>query len=175
MESKFQMKKTIQISTLTRSFERSLCIAALIMVTGFVSGCANFYAGREQPEIHLTSIQPLPREGLEQRFLIGLNIVNPDRRKLNISGLSYSLLLNGRKVASGVSGKMTPIPGFSESKVRLQASTNLISSLRVMAGLLSDPNPIVDYEIVTKIRTSWWPMPIELSEQGSIGLGDYSP
>ncbi len=167
------MGKIIQIGKLTCSIEKPLCTVVLIMVTGFLSGCANFYMGREQPEIHLTSIQPLPREGLEQRFLIGLNIVNPDRRNLNISGLSYSLLLNGRKVASGVSGKMTPIPGFSESKVRLQASTNLISSLRVVADLLRESNPVVDYEIATKIRTSWWPMPIELSEQGSIGLGDY--
>ncbi len=144
------------------------CLALMLL-----AGCANFYSGREQPEIHLTSIQPLPRDGLEQRFLIDLNIVNLDSRKLSISGLSYSLRLNGRKVASGVSGKMTPIPGFSEAKVRLQASTNLISSLRVVAELLSDPNPTVDYELVTKIRTSWWPVPIELTEQGSIGLGGY--
>lgn len=168
------MKQIMQVSKLARSIHRPLCVAVLVMVSGFMSGCANFYSGREQPEIHLTSIQPLPREGLEQRFLIGLNIVNPDRRKLNISGLSYSLLLNGRKVASGVSGKMTPIPGFSESKVRLQASTNLISSLRVVADLLSNKNSVVDYEIVTKIRTSWWPAPIELSEQGSIELSDYT-
>lgn len=147
-------------------------IACLPVV--LLAGCATFYPGRAQPEIHLTSIQVLPREGLEQRFLIGLNIVNVNSARLNISGLSYSLLLNGRKVASGVSGKMTPIPGFSESRVRLQASTNLISSLRVVAELLSEGTPTVDYELVTKIHTSWWPVPIEITEQGSIGLGDLS-
>lgn len=139
-----------------------------------LAGCAAFYPGRAQPEIHLTSIQVLPREGLEQRFLIGLNIVNVDSARLNISGLSYSLLLNGRKVASGVSGEMTPIPGFSESRVRLQASTNLISSLRVITDLLRDTTPTVDYELITKIHTSWWPVPIQITEQGSIGLGDLS-
>ena len=146
-----------------------LWLAILIL-----SGCATYHLGREAPEIHLTNIQILPRDGLEQRFLIDLNIINPESSNLSISGLSYSLLLNGRKVASGVSGRLTTIPGFGESKVRLQASTNLISSLRVVTDLLRNPEPVVDYELVTKIRSSWWPIPLEITEQGSIDLGGYS-
>lgn len=146
---------------------------ALVAMSFFLSSCAWLQPGRVKPEIHLTSIKPLPREGLEQRFLIGLNIVNPGAGELNISGLSYHLTLNGRKVASGVSGKMVGIPAYSESRVQLEASTNLISGLRVIAGLLQDPGASVDYELMTKIRTAWWPMPVEVSEQGSINLDGF--
>ncbi len=151
----------------------TLWLVVFLFSACMLSGCATFFAGREQPEIHLTSIQALPRDGLEQRFLIGLNILNPDSGNLNISGLSYSLLLNGRKVASGVSGRMTTIPGFSESKVRLQASTNLISSLLLITELLRDTNSTVDYVFITSLRSSWWPVPLEILEQGSIELGSY--
>ena len=148
----------------------------LVLVAGCIlSGCATLFPGREEPEIHLTSVQALPRDGLEQRFLIGLNIVNLGSSKLDIAGLSYSLLLNGQKVASGVSGNLASIPGYSESKVRLQASTNLLGSLRVISKLLQDPNPGVNYQLITKIRTSWWPVPMEVIEEGTIDLGNYLP
>jgi len=147
---------------------------ALWLTILLLSGCATYHLGREAPETHLTNIQILPRDGLEQRFLIDLNIINPEGSKLSISGLSYSLVLNGRKVASGVSGRLTTIPGFGESRVRLQASTNLISSLRVVTDLLRNPEPVVEYELVTKIRSTWWPIPLEITEQGSIDLGGYS-
>lgn len=152
---------------------RNVLACALVAMTFLISSCAWLQPGREKPEIHLTSIKPLPREGLEQRFLIGLNIVNPGTGELNISGLSYNLILNGRKVASGVSGKMMAIPAYSESRVQLEASTHLISGLRVITGLLQDPGAPVDYQLVTKMRTAWWPVPIEVSEQGSISLDDF--
>ncbi|RLA54143.1 MAG: hypothetical protein DRR42_02730 [Gammaproteobacteria bacterium] len=136
-----------------------------------LAGCAVLNPARQQPEVHLTSIQPLPRNGLEQRFLIGLNIINPDSGDLRIAGLSYSLWLNGRKVASGVSGELAAIPAYSESAVQLEAGTNLLSGLRFITELLHDPNPSVEYEFKTKIRTAWWPVPKEVIEQGNIELG----
>jgi len=142
----------------------------MVAMTFLLSSCAWLHPGREQPEVHLTSIKPLPREGLEQRFLIGLNVVNPGAGELNISGLSYNLLLNGRKIASGVSGKMEGIPAYSESRIQLEASTHLISGLRVITELLKDPGAPVDYQLLTKIHTAWWPVPVEVSEQGSIRL-----
>lgn len=138
-----------------------------------LTSCAVFNPARQQPEVRLTSIQPLPRVGLEQRFLIGLNIVNPNSGDLNIAGMSYALWLNGHKVASGVSGEMVAIPGYSESRVLLEAGTNLISGLRVVTELLRQPQPTVDYQLETSLRTSWWPVPVVLTEGGSIKMSDY--
>lgn len=138
-----------------------------------LTSCAVFNPARQQPEVRLTSIQPLPRAGLEQRFLIGLNIVNPNSGKLNIAGMSYALWLNGHKVASGVSGEMVAIPGYSESRVLLEAGTNLISSLRVVTELLRQPQPTVDYQFETSLRTAWWPVPVVLTEGGTITMSDY--
>lgn len=143
---------------------------AFVLSIFLLSSCTWLHPGREKPEIHLASIKPLPREGLEQRFLIGLNVINPGAGELNISGLSYTLLLNGRNIASGVSGKMESIPAYSESRIQLEASTHLISGLRVITELLQSPGASVDYQILTKIHTAWWPVPIEVSEQGAIRL-----
>ena len=151
-----------------------LCLIVTLSVAVVISGCSVVGPAAERPEIRLTSIQPLPRKGLEQRFLIGLNIINVSDSTLSIAGLSYHLLLNGRKVATGVSGEIDAIPGYSESRVMLEASTDLISGLGFVADLLRERSSAVEYEFETSIRTDWWPVPIKLSEQGSIELGDYA-
>ena len=65
------------------------------------------------------------------------------------------------------------IPGYSESRVLLEAGTNLISGLRVVTELLRQPQPTVDYQLETSLRTSWWPVPVVLTEDGSIKMSDY--
>lgn len=144
----------------------------VLVIALVLGGCGVFSPARQAPEIQLTSIKPLPRQGLEQRFLVGLKIVNPNRSDLNISGMSYGLSLNGQKVASGVSGQLVAIPGYSESRLVLEASTNLISGLRLVAGILQRPEPVVDYEFTTRLRVAWWPVPLTIVETGTIGLGN---
>jgi LEA14-like dessication related protein len=142
------------------------CMAALLLC-----GCSALYPLRSQPEISLISVEPLSRDGLEQRFLVGLKIVNPSGGALSISGLSFGLWLNERKVITGVSGGLTAIPAYGESRVFIQAGTNMLSSLRAVTDLLREPNSPVDYELRTEIRLGRWPVPVTLSDHGSITLG----
>ena len=79
-------------------------ILSLLLVL-MLTACAH-WADRQEPEVHLTKVEPLPSAGLEQRFLIGLRIVNPNNAPLAVSGLSYSLSLQDSKVITGVSSKI---------------------------------------------------------------------
>ena len=144
----------------------------LFMAIFVLNACAVFRPGGEPPEVSLSSVQALEREGLEQRFLVGLHIVNPSNSSLNISGMSYTLRFNGRKVASGVSAGPGVIAPYSESRIKVEASTNLLSGLRVITDLLRNPQPVVEYQLDISLRKAWWPVPLKLSEQGSIELGD---
>jgi len=136
-----------------------------------LSSCAFFSPSYEKPEVSLIKVEPLDRDGLEQRIAVGLNIVNPSSSALKISGLSYRLKLQDIKVITGVTSGLRPIPSFSESRVELQASVNLFSGFRVLESVLKSNGGPVSYELETKISTSWWKFPITVVESGSIDLG----
>lgn len=147
---------------------KGLSVLTAVML---LSSCAFFSPSYEKPEVSLIKVEPLDRDGLEQRIAVGLNIVNPSSSALKISGLSYRLKLQDIKVITGVTSGLKPIPSFSESRVELQASVNLFSGFRVLESVLKSNGGPVSYELETKISTGWWKFPITVVESGSIDLG----
>lgn len=142
----------------------------VLMVVSLLTSCALMSPDYEKPEVNLVKVEPLSRKGLEQRIAVGLNIINPSRSDLKISGLSYRLKLQDIKVISGVASGLKPIPAYGESRVELEASVNLFSGFRVLESILNNNGGIVTYELETKISTSWWHWPITVQESGSIDL-----
>jgi len=136
-----------------------------------LAGCATLNPAYQKPEVHLVRFQPLPSQGLEQRFAIGLKVLNPNRMDLKINGISYNLKLQGHKVVSGLSGKVPVIPAYGETQLDLEASTDLFGSLRAVLDLLNAPGKPVSYELETRIDTGWWGLPVTVVESGSIDLG----
>lgn len=151
---------------------RTIGRVTVLAICGLLSACANLGLGTEKPEVHLTSLRPLTPNGLEARFMVGLKVVNSGSRTLNVSGMSYRLKLNGHPVASGVSAGMGKIPGYSEKRVEVEASTNLFASFKVLADVLKNPARSHAYELETKIKTPWWPIPITVLESGLVDLGE---
>jgi LEA14-like dessication related protein len=142
----------------------------LLAAVWLLSSCAMFSPDYQQPEVQLTNIEPLSRKGLEQRFFISLNILNPNDSELNISGLSYHLKLQGHKVVSGVSSGLQPIPPFGQSAIKLEASANIFGGLRAVEAFLNSDSGLVEFELETRISTGWWRRPITVVESGSINL-----
>lgn len=149
-----------------------LFLLALLLV-----GCAGLQRDYEEPEVHLTRIVPVAGTGLEQRFLVGLRILNPNRDAINVSGLSYSVSLQGQKVVSGVSSNIPRIPGYGEAEVELEASTNLLAGVRVLADLMSRPAEAIDYELEARLDVGRFALPVRIRDSGSIqlGMGQQSP
>ncbi len=149
-----------------RGVQRGLFIWLLVLL----SSCALFDQAYEQPAVHLVKIEALSSHGFEQRFRVDLKIINPNSSSLSISGMSYTLKLNDEKVVKGVSGKMSAIPGYSEITVQVEASTNILAGLRLISSLLDKPGRVLRYELETKVRSGWWPVPITILESGDFAL-----
>ena len=145
-----------------------LSVVALLAL--LLSSCALLNPGYEKPSVHLVKIEPLSSRGLEQRFRVDLKIINPNSVGLSVSGLSYTLKLNGEKVVRGVAGQISEIPPYSEARVQVEASTNILAGLRLISSLLNKPGRELHYELETKLRAGWWPVPISISESGDITL-----
>lgn len=156
---------------LTEVFLRgAVRLSTLALLLALLSSCALLDPAYEKPAVHLVMIEPLSSSGLEQRFRVDLKVINPNRSALSVSGMSYTLKLNDEKVVKGVAGPMSKIPPYSETTVQVEASTNLLAGLRLISSLLNKPGRDLHYELETKLRSGWWPVPITIIEQGDIVL-----
>lgn len=144
----------------------------LLFALWLLSGCA-LLTPSQKPEVHLVNVQPGSHEGLQQNFDITLQVINPTSSELKISGLSYNLKLQGQKLISGVAGGMRPIPAYGQSTIKVPASANLISGLKIISAFMEDPTQSVDFELEARINMGWWRLPITVLESGSIDLGEY--
>ncbi|OUS17565.1 hypothetical protein A9Q88_03085 [Gammaproteobacteria bacterium 50_400_T64] len=155
------------MTLLNRKFAQ---FSAMALLAALLSSCALLDPAYEKPAVHLVKIEPLSSHGLEQRFRVDLKIINPNHSGLSISGMSYTLKLNGEKVVKGVAGQIPEIPPYSETTVQVDASTNILAGLRLISSLLDKPGRKLHYELETKLRSGWWPVPINIVEDGDITL-----
>ncbi|MCK9506030.1 MAG: LEA type 2 family protein [Porticoccaceae bacterium] len=143
----------------------------MAFVLMLLSACTGLQRDYQDPEIYLTKIMPMAGSGLEQRFLIGLRIVNPNRSNINISGMSYSINIRGQKLISGVSSHIPRIPGYGEAEVELEAATNLLGAVQLAADMMRNPAKAIDYELEARLDVGRFAVPVRIKETGSINLG----
>jgi LEA14-like dessication related protein len=114
---------------------RHLCLTALFGPMVLLGGCAGILTG-EPPRINVVGIERLAGEGFELRFTLKLRVQNPNSHALNWEGLSVDLDVNGRPLATGVSGASGSVAGFGETLVSLPVSVNAVAAVRQMLGLI---------------------------------------
>lgn len=116
-----------------------LCLAA---------GCANL-ARLEVPEVQVTSLQLLESTpgSLEQRFAVGLRLINPNNRSILLDGLDFELDVNGQRLARGVSDEPFELPRLGEAETRVVVTTSLLDILRQAVGLSSRRDGSLDYRL----------------------------
>lgn len=130
----------------------------LLLLAALLSGCATL-PGRDAPSVRVVGFEPLPSEGLELRFALKLRVQNLNESALAYDGLSVTLDLDGRGVASGVSNSSGEIPRFSESVLTMPVSISAFSAFRQMFGRVTASQG--DGEALTR--------PISYSLKGKLG------
>jgi len=109
---------------------RTFRYAVLALLTVLVSGCAGLGAYRETPRVSLVSIQPKEMGVLEQRYGLQLRILNPNDTVLPVTGMQYSLQINDREFAYGVSRQPVSIPAYGEAVLDVDVVSNLLRVLQ---------------------------------------------
>lgn len=131
-------------------FSRILAVLALGLAA---AGCTTL-GSLEAPELKVTSIRVLEQEAgsLEQRFAVGLRVINPNNRDIDVEGLDFSLDLNGRRLARGVSNEAFALPRLGEAETTVVVSTSLLDVLRqaVQLGQASDQQ--LEYRLRGKLH-----------------------
>jgi len=112
-----------------RTIARSLACFLLVAT----AGCASWFMKGEPQEVLVTNVTPLERTGFEQRLQVDLRIRNPNDFDLIVTGIDFTLNLNGKRLACGLDNTAITIPRLSDAVVSVQTS---ISTFDVVRQLL---------------------------------------
>ena len=113
--------------------KRRLVILAL-GVCGIL-GCTQLTRDVIAPEVYLSGIQPLESGLLEQRMRVDLNVVNPNRYGVTVTGMDFVLKVNDSRLLSGLASNQVTIPGRSERVVSVTARTGIVEVVRQLLRL----------------------------------------
>lgn len=148
---------------------------AALLLSCLLASCATMQPNFEDPQIELISIALLPSEGMQINFDLGLKVTNPNNMALNVVGLAYDLSLDGFEVVKGVGNDLPPIPAYGSENIKVQASTNLMQSFKLLSELMSRPRSSMNYSLNTKLDLgSTWLPALRLTDEGEIDLENLS-
>ena len=145
------------------------------LVVGFLmtlalSACATLGPDYEEPTVTLSSFKAIPSEGMIPAFEIGLRIINPNSRPLNLEGIVYTVSLEGYELIKGVGKDFPVIEGYSEGTVKLTAAANLLTGIRFITNTMQSGGGPVKYEFKAKLDLGGLYPSIRVKESGDINL-----
>lgn len=124
----------------------SLCLIVLL------AGCATLRPQLEQPKLSLVGLEIRELGLLRQRYVLTLNVQNPNAIAFPVRGLSYAVQIAGNDFAHGVSPKAFTVPAYGDSDVDVELTTNLMSTLQNVQQLLSGERDSIDYGLSGKLE-----------------------
>lgn len=144
----------------------------LVWATGIflVGGCAVLQPNYETPTVSVRSVRALPTDGMAPRFEIGLHVINPNRSKLALKGISYTVKLAGHRILMGVANDLPVIEAYGEGDVVVGASADLFSSISLVTDLLNRHRDTVPYELEAKLDIGSFRPAIHVEKKGHISL-----
>ena len=143
------------------------------MLTGvllWLAGCASLSSDFKDPAVSLVSITPQIENLFAPEFDVVLQVTNPNRKALDIAGLSYTIHLQGNQLIQGVANELPVIAAYGEADISLRATADLIGGIRLLSDLLNQPGKQVDYEFNVDIDLgTLYPM-VRVQRSGTILL-----
>jgi hypothetical protein len=117
-----------------QTFARYLACFLLVAT----AGCASWFMKGEPAEVLVVNVTPLEVTALEQRLQVDLRIRNPNDFDLAVTGIDFTLNLNGKRLARGLSNKDFRVPRLSDAVVSVETSTSTFDVVGQLLNLSRD-------------------------------------
>ncbi len=114
---------------LTRT--RLLGCLGLMTLVAFGAGCA-LVPHYEKPTLELVSLKLAEGNLLSQRFNARLKVHNPNDRSLPVSGLRYTVEIDGKVFGRGASERAFTVPARGEAEFDMTLDANLAGAIGAM-------------------------------------------
>jgi LEA14-like dessication related protein len=93
-------------------------------------GCATWLMNGEPPEVLVTNVTPLDATIFEQRLRVDLRVRNPNDFDYHLTGIDFTLNLNGKRLARGLGGKELTIPRLGDAVMTIDTTTSTLEIVR---------------------------------------------
>jgi LEA14-like dessication related protein len=135
-----------------------------------LAGCVTLPSDFKEPGVSLVSIRPQIENLFAPEFDVVLHVTNPNREALDITGLSYTVHLQGKKLIEGVANEIPVIAAYGEADIRLRATADLLGGISLLSDFLNQPGEQFDYEFNADIDLgTLYPM-VRVQRSGVISL-----
>jgi LEA14-like dessication related protein len=102
----------------------------LFAVALLFPGCASWFIKGEPPEVLVTNVTPLDATLFEQRLRVDLRVRNPNDFDYHVTGIDFTLNLNGKRLARGLGNKEVTIPRLGDAVMTIDTTTSTLDIVR---------------------------------------------
>ena len=146
---------------------RSSRAVTLLFSFFMLVGCAGLQRGYETPQVNITSFALAPDSvGMAPRFIIGVQVINPNSRALPLKGMSYGVEIEGHRVLSGATPDLPRVPGYGMADFVIEASPDLLGSVRLLTDLFATQRDGLDYTFKARLDVGGMLPFINIEETG---------
>jgi LEA14-like dessication related protein len=136
-----------------------------------LSACTTLSDPIEAPQVSIADLRLNEVTLFEQQYSLRLRVKNPNPFDVPVTGMAFTLKLNGIDFARGVSRESVRLPAYGEELLDVDVTSNLASVMKQMNTQRESPGGQLDYELAGHVGVSGVPGRIEFSDRGRLGLG----
>ena len=132
------------------SFLKLLIVMVISALT--LSACATLQQS-DPVQVTVAGIDSLPGEGLEIRMLVKLRVQNPNDAPVDYDGVYVKLDVQGKTLATGVSGERGSVPRFGESVIEIPVTVSTLRLALQAVGFMLDGKAVekLNYRLEGKL------------------------
>ena len=152
------------------TLSRALVFAAAFILLALVAGCAATGDLANPPRVSLAGLR-LGEVGLmEQRYAARLRIQNPNDASLSVRGMEYTIYLNDRKFADGVSDRRFSVPAYGEKLIEVNLTSTVLRVFEQFKNLSNGESQVFRYRIAGSLSLAGLRSSIPFSHEDAIDL-----
>lgn len=142
-------------------------LSTLVLVLALLLAAACAGTGqRPKLDVSIAELGAAQIGVLEQTYSLKLRVQNPNPIDISADGLSFSIEINGKPFARGVSSQSVTIPRLGEAIVTVQAVSDLSGVIQQMRGIEGAATSGLRYRLTGRFFSGDKPFPFDYS--GSI-------
>lgn len=150
-----------------QSIKKYSLLLPFILILSMLSSCSDGIKGvveRPKIQVHKVEMGGFNLSGGTATFV--LDIQNPNRFAIPLSGFDYGIKLNGVQVAKGDKAQKTTIKAGESQKVAVPVSLSFTNMMHMIPGLLRDRS--INYDLDGSVHLPWFNIPFQRSGQTTL-------
>lgn len=145
-------------------------VVKIIPCIALVAGCASTTEFANPPRVTLADLRLAEMTLMEQRYAATLRVQNPNDARLNVSGMEYTIYVNGRKFADGVRSENFSVPGYGETLVEVNLTSTVLRVFEQFKNLSESKTKEFNYRIAGSLSLVGLAGSIPFSHQDVLDL-----